>query len=246
MRWQRIQVMAFVLECLRGNQSRLGNRTMLHPHRGPLECLPVQILQALKAATRQEAGLHAPETPFVSGLSIAMSNFMADEFKAVLLGERDHLGHDDGVLARASQAGQVRVVDNAFAGRMTPVHQRLVQKALHREAVKHAIELEVLSLRVTQVEQTGNHFGLPPRQLHPIHGRIVLHLHARLIRHAITTDLRWLANPQLGQQASQRRIADLDVLLLEKLLVDALDPVLTVPIKTLQKLSVDVDFVFPW
>jgi hypothetical protein len=38
----------------------------------------------------------------------------------------------------------------------------------------------------------------------------------------------------------------LEALLLGQLLMDSLDPVPTVPIKTLQDLSVDVDFVFSW
>ena len=125
------------------------------------------------------------------------------------------------------------------------MHQRLVQKALHREAIKHTVELEVLLLRITQVQQTGNHFRLPACQLHPIRAGVVLHFRARFIRHAITTSLRRLADPQLAQQASQCRIADLDSLLLEKLLVDALAPVFAVLIQTFQQLAVDFDLVFP-
>ncbi len=63
-RRQWIQVTAFVLESLRRNQSRLGHRTMLHPHRGPLQCLPVQILQALERATGQEVGLRRSRNSF--------------------------------------------------------------------------------------------------------------------------------------------------------------------------------------
>ena len=110
------QIVAFVLESLGGDQSRLARRAMLHPHRGPLQRLLVHILQALEAAARQEVGFHSPKASLLAGFSVRVANRMAEELEAVALGEGDHFGHDHRLLAAAAQTRQVGVVDHALLG----------------------------------------------------------------------------------------------------------------------------------
>ena len=71
---QFAQVAAFVLECLGGNQARLARRAMLHADRGPLQRLPIEILQAGEAAARQEVGFHGPKTPLLARLAVRVAN----------------------------------------------------------------------------------------------------------------------------------------------------------------------------
>ena len=80
---------------------------------------------------------------------------------------------------------------------VAPEHQGLVQKALHREAVEHAIELQVPPLRVTQVDQAGDDLGPLVRQLHLVDGGVVLHFGARLVGHAVATCRLVAAQAQL-------------------------------------------------
>ena len=200
------QVVAFVLECLGWNQLRLTGRAMLHTHRGPLERLPVQILQALEAAARQEVGLDRPKTSLLPGFSVGVADRMAEELEAVALGEGGHLRHDHRQLAAAAQTRQVGVVDDALPGGVAPEHQRLVQEALHGEAVECPVELQVPPLRVPQVQEAGNDPRRVARQLHLVHRGVVLHLDTGFVRHVIATGLGGLPQPQLPHRPRQRGI----------------------------------------
>jgi len=46
-------------------------------------------------------------------------------------------------MLRTVPASQIRVVDDALLRSAAPIHQCLVQKALHREAVERAVELQI-------------------------------------------------------------------------------------------------------
>jgi hypothetical protein len=120
-----------------------------------------------------------------------------------------------------------------------------VQEAFHREAVEGPIELQVPSLRITQVDQAGDQPGPPLGQLHLVHRGVVLHLGTRLVGHAVAA-CRWaVAQSQLAQHPRQRRVADLGAMLLEQLLVDPLHPAVTLPVETLQQRRVNVLLVAP-
>jgi hypothetical protein len=190
--------MGLMLESLGRNQARLGLRPIFHPLGGPLPGLLVEIFQTVKGASRKEARFHGPETAFVARFSIGMIDRVTDELKTVAAGEAIHLGNDHRSASRAPQTGQIRVVDDASPSRTAPVHQRLVQKALHREAVEHTIKPHVLSFAVTQVQRTGGHLRSPTRQLELINGRVVLHFGARLVGDAVATDFLRFADPQFS------------------------------------------------
>ena len=76
---------------------------------------------------------------------------MTPKSECVLPAKNFHLRDDQRIGASAAQTGQVRVVDNAVASRITPEHERLMEKTLHFEAVEGAVELQVPPLRVTHV-----------------------------------------------------------------------------------------------
>ena len=239
------QIVAFVLESLGGDQSRLAGRAVLHAHRGPLECLLVQILQALEAAARQEVGLDRPETSLFSGFSVRVADRMAEEHEAVALGEGGHFRHDHRPLAAAAEPRQVGVVDDALLGGVAPEQERLVQETLHGETVECPVELQVPPLRVPQVQEAGDDPRRVARQFHLVHRGVVLHLDTRFVRHVIATGLGGLAQPQLPHRPRQGGIADLDPFFLHQDFVDALDPAIALLVQTPQQLRVDVDLVFP-
>jgi len=218
---------------------------VFHADRGPLQRLPVQVLQALEAAARQEVGLHAPETSLLAGLSIGVAKRMAEECEAIPLGEGGHLRHDHRLLAAAPQPRQVGVVNHALLGRVAPEHQRLVQETLHGEAVEHAVELQVPPLRIPQVQQAGDDPRRLARQFHLVHRGVVLHLDAWFVRHVIAPRLGGLAQSQFAHQTRQGGIAHLDLFFLDQLLVHALDPAAALLVQTPEKFRIEVDLVFP-
>jgi hypothetical protein len=236
--------MALMLEELGGDQSCLAGRTILHAHRGPLDRLLVQILQALKTAARQEVGLDCPEASFLPGFSVRMADRMAEEREAVVLGERGHLRHDHRLLAAAAQTCQVGVVDDALLGRVAPEHQRFVQEALHGEAVECPVELQVPPLRVPQVQEAGDDPRRLARQFHLVNRGVVLHLDTRFVRHVIAAGFGGLAQPQLPHRPRQGGIADLDPFFLHQDFVDALHPAVALLVQAPQQLRIDVDLVF--
>ena len=114
---QRGQEAAFVLEGLGGNQARLACRAVLHADRGPLDGLPIQVLQALETAAGQEVGLDGPKTPLLAGFAVRVANRVTEELEAVAGGEGGHFRHDHRLVAAAPQTRQVGVVDDALPGR---------------------------------------------------------------------------------------------------------------------------------
>ncbi len=159
MGWQLGQKIAFMIKNLGRDEARSLRGTLFESNRKPLERLTVEIHQALKLATRKEICFDDPKTPFVPRFSIRMSNCMADELEAVTLGEGPHFGAYHRVFARTPQTGQIRVVDNAYFGRVLPMHECLMQKTLHRKSIEIAVKLQVPPLRVAQIDQACNYFG---------------------------------------------------------------------------------------
>ncbi len=119
-----------------------------------------------------------------------MAFFMATKMEAILSGKGFHLRNDHRILAQTTETGQICVVDNAFPRCVSPTHQRLVQKTLHRETVKNAVEFQILSFRVAQVQNTGNKIDPFASQKYSLKGaRIVLHLGPRFIGYTIASGL---------------------------------------------------------
>src|SRR5258708_5320884 len=102
---QRYEEPALMLEGHRGNQSGLALRFVVHAHGGPLESLPVQILQILEIASGKKVCFHGEKTAFFSGFSIGMPALMAEELESALAAKGRHFRDDDRVFADASQAG---------------------------------------------------------------------------------------------------------------------------------------------
>ena len=73
----------------------------------------------------------------------------------------------------------------------------------------------------------------------------MLHLGARLVGHAVAACRLAAAQSQLAQHPRQRRVADLDTLFLDELLVDPLHPAVALAVQTLQQLGVDLHLVAP-
>jgi hypothetical protein len=88
---------------------------------------------------------------------------MTDKLKVVLLAKGRHLGRYQGLATGTAQPGQIGIVNNALPGDISPIGQRLMEKALHTEAVKVGIELEVTAYGVAQVKQTGWLYACPLR-----------------------------------------------------------------------------------
>ena len=170
---------------------------------------------------------------------------MTDELEAVPFGEGLHLRNDHGVAARAAQPSQVRVVDDAFPGRIAPEHECLVQETLHRETVEDTIELQVPPFGVTQVDQAGDEPGPLLGEFHLGDRGVMLHLGARLVGHAVAACGLTAAQSQLAQHPCQRRVPDLDALFLHEFLVDPLHPAVTLAVETLQQLGVNPLLVAP-
>ena len=169
---------------------------------------------------------------------------MTLELEAVLFREAHHLRDDHGVPSRAPQTRQIRVVDDADRGRVAPVHQRLVEEALHREAVETAIELQIPPLRVAQVDQAGDDLDATlAANLDGVGAGVVLHLRARHIRHAIASRFSLAANAELPEPSRQRRVLDVEFLLLEQLLVHALRVPVAFVVQPLEEFSDDPDLV---
>lgn len=243
---QRVQIQPLVLEQPGGNDPRLGQHAVLHPLGGPLAGLLVEIFQAVERAAGKEVRFHAPEAAFIARFPVRMVDRMTDESEAVALGEGFHLRNDDRAAPRAAQASQIRVVNDAALGRVAPEHQRLVQKALHREAVEDAIELQVPPLRVPQVDQAGDQQDRLFPELHPVERRIMLHLGSRLVGHAVATHRLAAAQFQLAQHPRQRRVTDPDAVLLDQLLADPLHPAIALEVETFQQLGINLPLVAPF
>ena len=128
--------------------------------------------------------------------------------------------------AGSSETGQVCVVDNALFGTVAPEHQRLVQEALHVETVKAAVELQVASLRVTQVKDTGDNPDSLICEIDLIDAGVVLHLDARFVRYSVASLFSGLADTQITQHACQGLIRYLNAFFFGQFFVYAL----TIPI----------------
>ncbi len=237
---QRVQIEPLMLEQLGRNHPRLGLHAMLHPLGRPLTRLLVEILQAGERAAGKEVCFHSPEASFVPGFSITMPDLVAGELKAVLSRKRSHFGYDDRPFSRAAQSRQIGVVNDAPRGRIAPEHQRFVEKTLHQKTIEHAVEFQVAAFRVTQVKQAGNDRCPLPGKFQPIGRGVVLHLDSRLVGDPVATRRLTMTQSQLAQHPRQRRVADLDALLLDKLLVDPLYPAITLAVQTFQQFNVDL------
>ena len=73
----------------------------------------------------------------------------------------------------------------------------------------------------------------------------MLHLGARLVGHAVATRRLAAAQFQLAQHPRQRRVTDLEAVLLDQLLVDPLHPAIALAVETLQQLGVNLLLVAP-
>src|SRR6266487_3378194 len=176
MRRQLHQKAPFMLEGFGGNESALALGAVFQAIGGPRQGLLVEVLQVLKAAAGQKVRLHRPKTSLLARLAIGMLEFVAVKLEAVLLAEGRHLRDDEGVAPATPQPRQVGVVDDALTGGVAPPAQGLMKKALHLEAVETAVELQVASLRVAQVEQTGDELDPLATQLDLIDAGVLLHL----------------------------------------------------------------------
>lgn len=87
---------------------------------------------------RRSGGREYPE--------IGVPQGVAEELEAVPLGELGHLRQDYRLPAAAAQPRQVGVVDNALPGRLAPVRQGFVQKALHGETVDAAVDRQLVEI----------------------------------------------------------------------------------------------------
>ena len=101
MRRQSREINAFVFEGFGGNQSRFALGTVLQSHRGPLQRLLVEILQAFKGAAGKKVGFHRPETSLFAGFPIGVPQFMTKELETILPGEILHFRDDHRSLSRA-------------------------------------------------------------------------------------------------------------------------------------------------
>ena len=233
------QVGAFMLEGFSGNQPRLALGFVIHSHRGPRQRLGVDVLQTLESAAGQEVGFHRPEAPLFAGLAVAMLDFVAAEDKAILFGEGLHLRDDQRVGSGAPQSCQVGVVDDALASGVAPEHQPLVKEALHFEAIKGAVKLEITPLAIAQVDQAGDQRDAPARQLDLVETGVVLHLQTRLIRHSVAALPLGLADAQLAQPPRQGGISHRDAFFLHQLFIHAHHPTLALLIKPPQQLFIE-------
>ncbi len=114
-----------------------------------------------------------------------------------------------------------------------------MQEALHVEAVEVAVELQVASFGVAQVDQTGDELDALRAQLDAINAGVMLHLQARFIGHAMATDLGRFAQAQLPHPAGQRGILHGEPFLLHQLLVHALNAALTLQVQAPEQIRVD-------
>jgi len=80
-----------------------------------------------------------------------MLEFVAAEGEAVWRAEGGRLRGDQRVGAGAAQPRQIGVVDNAVPRGVAPKDQGLVEEALHFEAIKGGVELEVPAFAVALI-----------------------------------------------------------------------------------------------
>ena len=170
---------------------------------------------------------------------------MTEELEAVAGGEGGHFRHDHRRVPAAAQPRQVGVVDDALPGRAAPEQERLVQEALHHEAVEDAVELQIPPLGVAEVQQAGDHPRRLVPQLHLVHAGVVLHLQPRLVGHVVAARVGGLAQPQLPRPPRQGGIADGNLCFLDQLLVDPLQPAAALAVQPPQQVGIDRDLVFP-
>ena len=229
------EVSAFKLKGFGRDESRLALGLMVHAHGRPGQSLLVDVLQAGKGAAGEEVGLHRPEAALLAGFAVGVVQFVATEDKPVLLGEGLHLRGDYRPAPNAPQPRQIGVVDNALAGGVAPEQERLVEEALHLEAIKSAVKPEVTTFTVTQVDQAGDEFDPPAPQLDLIEAGVMLHLQPRLIGHPVAAGLWGVADAQLPEPSGQGRIAHLDPLLLHELLMHSRHPALALLVELAQE-----------
>ena len=73
----------------------------------------------------------------------------------------------------------------------------------------------------------------------------MLHFGARLVGHAVATRRLAAAQSQVAQDPRQRRVTDLNAVLLDQLLADSLHPAIALAIQTFQQLGVNLLLVAP-
>ena len=155
MRWQLLEKVPFMFKGLGGNETGFALGALFHAHGRPFQSLPIEIFQALESAAGQEVGLGGRKAAFLARFPIGVPRAWQRNRKPVGFGENLHLGDDHRLGAQAAQSGQVGVVDHANPGRITPVHQRSMQEALHLETIKDAIKLQIPALGVAQIKKAG-------------------------------------------------------------------------------------------
>ena len=233
------QMGTLVLKGLCWDQPGLANGPVIHPHRGPFQGLAVEILHVLEDAPGQEVGLDGVKRAFLAGLAVGVAQRMTAENESVGLREARHFRNDEGLGTRATQTGQVGVVDDAFLGGIAQKGERLVKKAFHLEAVEGSVELQIATFGVAKIQQAGDH-GFPAlAQQHLIDGGVVLHLGARLVGHAVATRLGAACRDAIPAAAGHGGIGDLDFMLLDQFLSHPLDVSLALRVETPEQFLAD-------
>ena len=148
-----------VFEGLGRDEPGLALGPLFHAHGGPLQRLVVQILQTAEGAARQEVRLDRQKAAFFARFAIGMSAGMTDEAKAVAFGEGFHLRHDHRWAPRPRSRARLVLSIMQTGRRVTPMQQRPMQEALHLEAIKDAIKLQIPALGVAQIKQAGLELG---------------------------------------------------------------------------------------
>jgi len=118
-----------------------------------------------------------------------------------------------------------------------------MQEALHLEAVKVAVKLQVTPFGVAQVDQAGDELGALSAQIDGIDGGVMLHLQARFIRHAVATALGRLAQAQLAHPPGECGILHREPFFLCQLLMHALNPARTLLVQSPEQIRIDRLFV---
>jgi len=179
------------------------------------------------------------EAAFLAGLAVRMLGRVAEKGKAVGLGEGFHLRNHHRPGAQAAEAGEIGVVDDAEFRDVRPVEECPVEEALHAEAVKDPVELEIPAFGVAQVEETGLEFGRHATQGDLVGAGVVLHFGPRFVRHPLATGGGWEAEPELAHPARKGGVGDLQPVFFAELFVHALEVAVALLVELAQEVRVE-------
>ena len=164
---------------------------------------------------------------------------MAAEHKAVSFGKGFHLRDDHRVGAQAAQTRQVGVVDDTHRWRIAPVGQSQMQEALHVEAVKDGIKLQIPALAVTQVKKAG--LQAQQHRTHPqCEGAgVVLHLGPGLLGPTLAAQVHGRADAQLAQIPGEGGVLDRDAVLFPEFFRHPLGVAVALLVELAQEIRID-------